>query len=332
MSSNPDAVLDILNDLGFTNISLHKGDREIRFSREEGSNPTGMRLRMDDLRYRCFSTGDKGNLYTLIMNRKILSFPESLDYVASLLGLDKSQFNRQVRLPFGGFYKRLKRELEEPETTMTIYPESILEPYLHKYNMMFFKDGINFQTQAQFKVGWDIESLRITVPEWTLDGKLCGIMGRLNDPNCEKGERWLPIIPCSRNLTLYGYHQNYEMIQSKGLVVVGESEKFVQQMHSMGSQVGLALGGCDISEVQAKYLKGLLIPKIILALDEGIDEDRVREQASRLTVNNQVMQNKVGYIWDEDHEVLPAGSKMSPTDVGKEKFAYLVKKKVRWIT
>lgn len=324
--------MDILNDLGFTNITFHKGGQEIRFSREEGSNPTGVRLRLSDLRYRCFSTGDKGNIYTLIMERKILSFPDSLEYVAKLLKLEKSHFNRQVRLPFGGFYKQLKREINEPEMTMQTYPEHILDPYLNKYNMLFFRDGISFQTQAQFKVGWDIESMRITVPEWTLDGRLCGIMGRLNDPYCEKGERWLPIIPCSRPLTLYGYHQNYKMIQSKGLAVVGESEKFVQQMHSMGSKVGLALCGCDVSEVQAKYLKGLLIPKIILALDEGLDEDRVREQAGRLVVDNQVMRNKVGYIWDEDHEVLPAGSKMSPTDLGKEKFTYLMKKKVRWIT
>lgn len=291
-----------------------------------------MRLKLDSLRFVCFSTGGKGNLYTLIMNRKILNFPDSLNWVANFLGLDKSEFNREVKLPFGGFYKQLAKSRVEPESTMKTYSESILEPYAGKYNMMFFKDGIDFQTQAKFQVGWDIETLRITIPEWTFDGKLCGIMGRLNDPNCDKGERWLPIVPCSRALTLYGYHQNYETIQSKGLVVVGESEKFVQQLHSMGSSVGLALCGSDISQVQAKYLKGLLIPKIVLALDEGIEEDRVRTLAKRLVCDNTVLKNKVGYIWDDENEVLPKGSKMSPSDVGKQKFSYLVKSKVRWIS
>lgn len=286
---------------------------------------------MDNLRFTCFSTGGKGNIYTLIMDRKILSYHDSLEYVAHFLGLNKADFSREIKLPFGGFYRQLNKAKSEPETTMKTYSENILEPYLSKYNMMFFRDGIDFQTQAKFKVGWDIESMRITVPEWTLNGKLCGIMGRLNDPHCEKGERWLPIIPCSRSLTLYGYHHNYSTIQTKGLTIVGESEKFVQQMHSMGSHIGLALCGSDISTVQAKYLKGLLIPKIILALDEGIEEDRVRELAKRLVVDNQVMRNQVGYIWDADNEILPKGSKMSPTDVGKEKFTYLTKTKVRWI-
>lgn len=291
-----------------------------------------MRLKLDSLRFVCFSTGAKGNLYTLIMNRKILDYRASLEYVAAFLGLNKAEFNREIKLPFGGFFRQLSKVKSEPESSMKTYSENILTPYLSKFNMMFFKDGIDFQTQAKFKVGWDIESMRITVPEWTLDGQLCGIMGRLNDPHCEKGERWLPIIPCSRSLTLYGYHHNYETIQAKGLVVIGESEKFVQQMHSMGSHIGLALCGSDISQVQAKYLKGLLIPKIILAMDEGIEEGRVRELAKRLVVDNPVLKNNVGYIWDADNEILPKGSKMSPTDVGKEKFSYLTKTKVRWIT
>ena len=331
MTANTDAVLDILNDLGFTNISLRKGKDEVRFSREEGSNPTSMRLKLTDLRYKCFSTNEKGNLYSLAMERKCLSFPESLDYIASVTKLDKSQFNRKTRTPFGGFYKGLMREIQEPEATMKTYDERLLEPFLHKYNLMFFRDGINFQTQEEFKVGWDIESLRITVPEWTLDGKLCGVMGRLNDPHCEKDERWIPVIPCSRTLTIYGYHQNYATIQIKGLAIIGESEKFVQQMHSMGSKVGLALCGCDISDVQAKYLKGLLAPRLILALDEGLKEEDVRAKAERLVVDNNVMKNRVGYVWDAEHEILPAGSKASPTDLGRDKFTYLVQKKVRWL-
>ena len=93
------------------------------------------------------------------------------------------------------------KEIQEPEYSMQTYDTSILDEYAGKYNLMFFRDGINFQTQEHFNVGFDIETLRITVPEYTLDGKLCGIMGRLNDSNCAKEERWLPIIPCSRSLT-----------------------------------------------------------------------------------------------------------------------------------
>lgn len=156
-------------------------------------------------------------------------------------------------------------------------------------------------------------------------------MGRLNDTKCAHEERWLPIIPCSRTLTLGSYNQNYAKIQEKGLAVIGESEKFPLQMDSFGSEVGLATCGCDISETQAKYVKSLLIPKVILAYDEGLEEDYIREEARKLKINNAAYTNQVGYVFDHDNKYLPCGSKKSPTDRGREIFSHLIKEKVKWL-
>lgn len=317
--------------MDYTQITYRSKQNELRFSREDGHNPTAMRLKLDTLKFDGFSINEHGNLYSLVMKTKKLSFPKALRYVAETLGLEKSQFSQKIRYPFGGFYKGLMKEIQEPEYSMTTYDESILDEYANKFNLMFFKDGINFQTQKHFNVGFDLESLRITVPEYTLDGKLCGIMGRLNDSKCSKDERWLPIIPCSRSLTLYGYHHNYETIQQKNIVVIGESEKFVQQLHSMGSGIGLATCGCDVSDVQAKHIKSLMTNKIILAYDEGLDEDQIRLQAEKLILNNAVFKNKVGYVFDKDNEILPKGSKASPSDMGKEAFTELIQRHVIWL-
>lgn len=318
--------------MDYTQITYRNQKNELRFSREDGHNPTATRLKLDTLKFDGFSINAHGNLYSLVMKTKHLSFPKALKYIAETLGLEKSQFSQKIRYPFGGFYKGLMREIREPEYSMTTYDDSILNDYIGKYNLMFFKDGINFQTQQFFNVGFDIETLRITVPEYTLDGRLCGIMGRLNDSRCPKDERWLPIIPCSRSLTLYGYHHNYETIQQKNIVVVGESEKFVQQLHSMGSYVGLATCGCDVSEIQAKHLKALMTSKIILAYDEGLEEDQIRTQAEKLILDNAMFRNKVGYVFDRDNLILPKGSKASPSDLGKGAFLELIKNHVTYIT
>lgn len=317
--------------MGYTQITYRTLKNELRFSREDGHNPTSMRLKIDTLKFDGFSINTHGNIYTLVMTTQKLSFPNALKYVAETLGLEKREFSKKIRYPFGGFYKGLMKEIQEPEYSMTTYDESILDEYADKYNLMFFKDGINFQTQEHFNVGFDLESLRITVPEYTLDGKLCGIMGRLNDSKCSKDERWLPIIPCSRSLTLYGYHHNYESIQQKNIVVVGESEKFVQQLHSMGSCIGLATCGCDVSDVQAKHLKALMTQKIILAYDEGLEEEQIRSQAQKLILSNAVFHNKVGYVYDRDNEILPKGSKASPSDFGKNVFTTLMKSFIIWL-
>ena len=325
--------MEILEDLGFEHIVERSGKQgaELRFCRAGGDNPSAMQFFLETLKFRCYTTGERGDMYSLVMQQKDCDFPTALHYIAKKAGIRANTLNKPVKLPFGGFYKRLSKELQEPEYSMRTYNESTLEPYLGKCNLMFQKDGIDFMTQEFFRVGYDLESLRVTVPNWTLDGKLCGIMGRSNDPRCPHDERWLPVIPCSRTYTLYGFHQNYSDIQSKGIVVIGESEKFVMQMRSMGSNVGLATCGCDVSTVQSKHIKGLLVPKVILAYDEGLEEEQIRAEAEKLVVDNPILQNRVGYVWDAEHEILPVGSKASPTDFGKEAFSFLVKQKVKWL-
>lgn len=265
------------------------------------------------------------------MSKENLEFPDSLIYIADKLGLEKQEFNRKIKLPFNGFYKSLIQEITEPEYTMKTYDDDILESYLNKYNMMFFNDGIDFQTQEEFNIGYDLESNSILIPEYSLNGKLCGVQARTNDLNCEHDKRWWAWLPCSRTLTLYGYQKNYQTIQEKGLCIVLESEKSIMQMHSFGSNIGLGLCGNNISDTQTKYIKGLLIPRIILGLDEGLEEEYIREEAKKLIVDNPILKNQVGYVYDSENEILPKGSKKSPSDLSKEAFSELIKKKVRWL-
>lgn len=324
--------MKVLESLGFENINYYISGREFRFPRKIDGNPTGTRIKVDTLNYQCYTTGEKGNLYTLVMNcMGYTYFPNALEYVVKVLELDREEFNQKIKYPFGGYYRELMKSITDPESDMKIYPESILTEYEGKFNTMFFRDGIDYQTQEKFGIGYDLYTNRITIPEYTLDGRLCGIMGRLNDENARQGDRWLPIIPCGRHLTLYGYHINYPHIQNKGLCIIGESEKFTQQLDSMGCNLGLSTCGCHISLIQEKHLKALLVPRLILAYDEGLDEEIVREEAGKLVVNNNIFHNKVGYIWDEYNEIIPKGSKGSPSDYGREAFTHLVKNCTKWI-
>ena len=52
-----------------------------------------MVLNLDTLSFHCFSTGNKGNLYTLIMQRKDMNFPTALKWAADFAGLDKEEYD-----------------------------------------------------------------------------------------------------------------------------------------------------------------------------------------------------------------------------------------------
>ena len=177
LSGNSDALFRILETLEFQHINLNNAKTQFRFSRLEDSNPTSMMLDVNTLRYYCFSTNGKGNLFTLIMDRIHCTFPQSLQFVANILDLDTSDFNVQVTYPFHGFYRKLLPDRDDDFTLPTI-PETTLDPYLGKYNTMFFQDGIDYKTQELFQVGYDEESSRITIPERDFNGNLVGIMGR----------------------------------------------------------------------------------------------------------------------------------------------------------
>ena len=270
------------------------------------------------------------------MQQKNVNFPQALELAAEIIGLEKSSFNLQIKPPFGGFYKKILKQQREPELEITTYPTELLDEYKNKLSLQFFRDGINFETQEKYQIGVDFSTMRVAIPQWTFDGRLCGIMGRSIDKDIPHEERWFPIIPCQKSYTLFGYHQNYSKIQEKGMCIVFESEKAVCQLDSFGCYLGLATGGCRISNTQAKYLKSLMIPRIILAYDEGLSEEQIIEQAEKLKVGHLSSllggTTKIGYVWDDNNTYIPKDSKMNAADMGKDKFTKLIKEKVRWLT
>ena len=81
----------------YTQITYRQQKNELRFSREEGLNPTAMRLKLDTLKFDGFSINLHGNLFSLVMQTQKLSFPKALHYIANQLGLEKSQFRSFVQ-------------------------------------------------------------------------------------------------------------------------------------------------------------------------------------------------------------------------------------------
>ena len=334
LTNNDEALYSIIESLGFDSIRERHGSSGgyFVFPNLNGDNKGAINIYKESLNYNNYTRGHKGNIYTLIMEVKKISFPKALDYVVKVLKLDKSELESNINYPFGGFYLDIIKSIQEPELSMKTYDLNLLDEYANKYSRLFFEDGISYNSQQKYNVGYDIWSNRITIPEFTFDGKLCGIMGRLNERDCSHEDRWLPIIPCSRNLTLYGYLNNYHKIKQKDLCIIEESEKGVMQMNSMRCGIGLATCGDNISPTQQKYIKALNTSRIILAYDEGLDEDYIRSEAEKLKVDNCILKNRVGYIYDKNHDIMIKGAKQSPSDLGIKGFTDLMKNYVTWVS
>ena len=96
------------------------------------------------------------------------------------------------------------------------------------------------------------------------------------------------------------------------------------QLDSYGYHNALALGNCNITDKQARIIKSLPVEKIILALDEGVDIEHILLQCEKLKGGIFNNSKEIWCIYDNDHSILPKGSKASPSDLGKENFEYLL--------
>lgn len=323
IKDNDELINLILEDVGFTDISdeFNQGN-EFRCAWEEGGNPTSVRISKSTLSANCFSRGIKGDIITLVQEKLNVSFSKALNRISKIINYE--DVNVEVSLPFGGFFNEILSVVDDDNGDIQTYDESILNEYLILPSERFLNDGICYDIQERYKIGYDVCTGRIIVPWRNLSGELVGIMGRLNKELIEDHEnKWFPIIPFQKSKTIFGFCENYNAIQHASFVMIGESEKFPMALSSNGIDLGLGLGGSSLSQFQANNIKSLFPKRILVCMDEGLDEDISREIAKQLKIDT-FFENEVGYIYDAENKYLPKGSKMSPSDLPLEVMKKLI--------
>ena len=80
-----------------------------------------------------------------------------------------------------------------------------------------------------------------------------------------------------------------------------------------------------------KAILRTLPKKIVMCYDEGLDLNIIINQCIKIKESAKLFNIKVGYVYDENNEILKQGSKDSPSDLGKENFERLVNNHVRWL-
>jgi hypothetical protein len=329
--NNPDKIEVILEASGFYYIENNKRKFEYRCARDEDRNPTSVRINKKTLSSVCFSTNLKGDLITLVQSKLNTTFTKTIKKIAEMINFKDDTPYELFTLPFNGFYKKISRLRSDDDFDLETYSDDILDRYEKTPNLLFCEDGILPQIQYQYNVGYDSVTGRISVPWYSFDGSVCGVMGRLNKREVSEDEtKWFPIIPFPKSKTLYGFANNYNSISEKGICMIGESEKHSMSLASKGLNVGVSLGGSFMSEVQANNIKSLFPKKILIMLDEGLEEDHSREIAKQLKVEA-FYKNEVGYIFDKQNKYLPRDSKIAPADLDKETLKKLINDCTIWL-
>lgn len=322
LKNNPEQIEKILSYYNYHSINIT--DKEIRCAKVGGDNPSGCRIKLNDnLSATDFTTSYNGDLFGLIATHTGLTYGEVLKTITTMLGKKiEGNYQSEEKSLFDGFFDSLYVPYESEEKEVT-YDESVLDKYNNGYKWFkrFADDGILPSSQVKFKIGFDEESNRITIPWRDYYGRLIGCMGRI-DNDIPTNFKYIPLIPFPKHKYLYGLYENKEHIKNNK-VYVFESEKSVLQCDSFGVHECVSLGGNQISTTQVEQLLKLGVSEIILCMDEGLMKDAIIRDVG--TIKNSLFMRdvKIKIMLDKENKYMKKGSKVSPSDQGKEIFEKL---------
>lgn len=203
----------------------------------------------------------------------------------------------------------------DDNTPLKPIPDHVLSYYYPYVNDMFKNDGISYEIQRLFEIGYDDQTNRITIPIRDELNNLVGVKGRLFKKELKEDDlKYLYIEPCNKSKILYGLDKSYNHIKEKQCVYIGESEKFTMQLWTMGFHNVVSTGGKQISQYQINMLSRLCAD-IIICFDKDVTEQELQDIADRFVDGVKV------YALIDKNNIL--NEKESPSD-NIDKFMYLI--------
>ena len=311
---------------------IKSNEKDFRCGIPNHNNKTSISVKKDTLSVRMFQSDInvvRGDIFTLCMNLKNISFSESNKYIHKILNLKyEFKFNKKVENKKDPLeiFKKVKRHNQYDKKEINIYDDTILTNYIPYPHITWIREGIMPKTCEKFKIGYNAERKRIVIPEryWCgSESDYIGVMSRTVIKEWEMLDipKYLPLKAFPKTMNIYGLQENYESIQKTGYVVAFEAQKSVLKRHSLLDETGVSLGSHDISNEQVRILISLNV-EIVIAMDEGIDLQHIRSICEKF-----YKIRKVSYIYDK-YSLLKA--KESPADAKNKIYNYLFKHRIQY--
>lgn len=293
----------VLENLGMHHIQWHNRNEYITCGMPDGDNPSSTVVYCDNSFFMVkaytrdivdpYGISDIISLVSFI-NKTI--FTQSINWLCELFGLDYyvESISDDPTLGYFKTFDLLMKPKASLEVQLKPIPEETLKAYLPWDNTIFYEDHIEWETQAEFELGLDVFSHRITIPIRDEMGRLVGVKGRRAwDVVDEWNPKYIYLHQCAKSRICYGLYKTLPYIREKNEIIVCESEKGVMQLWSYGYRNCVAVGGHSISQQQQDLIIQSGAATIIIAFDKDVDEETVRKEVENLS-----LYRRVEYILD----------------------------------
>lgn len=315
---------DILESLGCSINHKMSNDYEIRSNRPGGDNLTSLQVKLDNLYVNCYSNPlpQPSDIIMLVQVYKDLSFSKAMYYICEMCGYEyySNSFIPKETDPCLSFLDLIEPTTHtKDEVPLRTIDESILDMYINIPNRLFLDEGISWETQKLFEVGYSIKDNCITIPIRDDLGRLVGVKGRttLDYKKLGTSKYWFP-VPAPKSQILYGLDKTYDYIKKEKRVYVFEGEKSVMKAWSWNMKNTVSIGGHELSEAQIMKLERLGV-EIVIAFDSNIKVAEIKGEAKKFMIADKLF----AILPHKNKNVL--GAKDAPVDFGHEFFLKLIK-------
>lgn len=324
--NQPDKLMQVLDYYGYCHIVNH--GKYISFGRDEYSSKKSIAITLtnnDFLFVNDYARNINKDIFSFISLQRKVEFVEVLKVVKNTLGITDYYDYFSNKGAFGGFYEKIRKK--SSHTAIRIYDNSILNNYRRCGNLRFLKDNISLSTQRKFNIRYDIESQGIVIPIYDQFGQLMGIKCRKNYDDEEM--KYFYLVPCRASETLYGYSQNYNYLMDNTIYIF-ESEKSVMQCNTYGIYNCVALGSGTISNKQIQMILECHPKQVIFLHDNQYDIEAIMNNINKLKRYSRFSDFEIGY-WDWENSIFFNEGKISPSDIGKDNFEYIVENEIKFV-
>ncbi|KAA9007744.1 toprim domain-containing protein [Paenibacillus spiritus] len=211
--------------------------------------------------------------------------------------------------------KQRKKRRELPEIDNEVYDEEILEQYVMFPHQKYLDEGVDYLTQVEFQIGYDIKSQRIIFPIHNRYGEIISVKGRTIHDDYEARDiyKFMYLYNFNKMVELYNWHRAVYYILEKKEIIIFEGEKSCWMSSQYGYRNCVAISGDDLSEWQVNLIRELGNEiDIVIALDKDKRKEDIVKQASKFGKTRNVYA-----LWDQNNLLQ---DKDSPCDKGEVVF------------
>ncbi len=327
----------ILNEIGCKYIQYHSNKEYYSCSNYNGDNQTAINVKNNEYLNvvnwtRTKEFQDSSDIITLVQYNKNISFIDALKFIHKILDLpfnfkDKKEKEivKKNEIHAMKLFKQIRNKTKYGVINVDdihVLDDELLNDYIPLLHIDWFREGIMPWTRKKFSLAYSYRHSRVIIPlKYWATGELLGFNQRTTVENYEEFniKKYFITPTYPKQLNLYGLWENKEEIQKAGYVVVAESEKSVLKRDSLGDSTVVALSGKNMSEEQARILKGLDV-EIVIALDNDVDINEVRHMCDKFKGTRRVsyIRDFIGILGDKD----------APMDAGNKDYQFLFESRI----